>query len=111
MRDKCAKSIVRISALTLQPPNRRLQGFRAGVASWSKGVVVSEKRAMREVQVEPRRSQGKRIKTATRNGSLADSVIVGRAGVEILIRLHAEGFEASVVGCRLLVAHRGGSKI
>lgn len=32
-RDKCAKSIVRISAFTFQPPNRRLQGCRAGVAS------------------------------------------------------------------------------
>ena len=98
--DKCAKSVVRISAFTFQPPNRRLQGCRAGVATWSRSVVVSGKRALSEVQVEPRRSPGNGIRIATRNaaidGSLADSVIEGRAGGEMLIVFHAEGFEACV---------------
>ena len=116
-RDKRAKSIVGISAFTFQPPNRRLQGCRAGVTSCSNGVVVSEKRVpLAKFRVEKRRSPGNAIRIATRSttidGSLADSVIVGRAGVEILIRFQAEGFEAvSVVGCRRLVAHRAGSEI
>ena len=54
------------------------------------------------MQVEPRRSLGNGI-TATRNaaldGCLTDSVIVGRAGVEMLIHFHAEGFEACAVAC------------
>ena len=74
-RDKCAKSIVRISALTFQPPNRRLQGCRAGVASCSNVVVVSGKRAMREVQVEPRRSPGNEIRIATRNAAIDGSLV------------------------------------
>ena len=50
------------------------------------------------------------------DGCLADSVIVGRAGVDKLIRFQAEGFETcvgglGVEGCLRRVAHRGRNKI
>ena len=47
IHDSCGKSIGRRirAAFTFQPPNRRLQGRRAGVATCSNGVVVSVQQA------------------------------------------------------------------